>query len=572
MLKLGAMFVALATFSTAWATPLPPSLRSAGVTQAEYDALQLEVTRAARARNVSERALRAVADRLGVRLAAGGRLDVEQLLTQIDARAADLAELQSRIIVLESANNTAISAILGDVRTAIEAGDLELAQTLLTTARQAARQASSRALIQETEVIGVEAELLALRGDFRAAADLYAQAAETAPAAETELRWRYRLGQAEALAAHGRAFFDAEAQEEALRVYQTMVLPLAPRGVRPLDWAATSRAIGRLYVEIRARTDSLDALEGYVTNLSGAAEVYEQQGETAELARTLRDMAASVLAEQEVVAGFARNALSHLVQLRDIYAELSLRRDWIEVQNLICRGERMLGVQASGVAEARAMFNRAEIACRAALADLSQTADPLLWGEVQHNLGAVMVARASAGEANAWRQAVTILTEGANVITRERYPARWAIFQAELGAAYRAAGSAHYAQAIAAFEAAIAQTSRERSPSQWLSYRTNLARTFIARGAPGDFARADPILEDVLTQATSTQFDATWEIATVAAVELELARARAGDRSRIEIGIARADAAIQAFNRTLMGAPRAVAAAQALREQLAALR
>jgi len=156
----------------------------------------------------------------------------------------------------------------------------------------------------------------------------------------------------------------------------------------------------------------------------------------------------------------------------------------------------------------------------AALAELSAASDTLLWGETQHNLGALLVARANAGDAAAWRNAASVLNEGAATISRARYPARWAMFQAELGAAYRAAGQAHYDEAIAAYEGAIEETNRARSPSLWLAYGTDLARTLIACGDRGDFANAEAMLADVLSQATASQFDSSWEAATLGNAEL----------------------------------------------------
>ncbi len=74
----GLVGVLLIEAEPARAQALPPEVRSAGVTAGEWQAVQAEVRRVARERDVSEAALRAVAVRVSGNLARNGRPDVER--------------------------------------------------------------------------------------------------------------------------------------------------------------------------------------------------------------------------------------------------------------------------------------------------------------------------------------------------------------------------------------------------------------------------------------------------------------------------------------------------------------
>jgi tetratricopeptide (TPR) repeat protein len=88
-----------------------------------------------------------------------------------------------------------------------------------------------------------QAQVAAAKQEYRRAADLFAQAAAT-PGLEVPQQWRYQTDRALVLEYLGRELMDVAALEEAIGLYETRVLPLAPREQRPDDWATTQNHLG----------------------------------------------------------------------------------------------------------------------------------------------------------------------------------------------------------------------------------------------------------------------------------------------------------------------------------------
>lgn len=270
VLALMASFLAAPVVVSAQA--LPDQIRNAGVTVAQWNGIRQEVRRAALSRAVSERALAAVAERVGVELARGGRIDVDQLLKLIDGRATQIKALQERLALLAASGDPATAGRLSEARAAMDAGDLDGAERILGDARRAARASREKAQLREAEVAGLEAQVKALRFDYLGAAALYEDAAQTAPASETKARWDYRMKQASALRERGRAFGEPAPLQASVGLYRDQAFPLAPRASAPADWATTQNALGLTLTVIGERGDK-QALADAVAAFRAALEV-----------------------------------------------------------------------------------------------------------------------------------------------------------------------------------------------------------------------------------------------------------------------------------------------------------
>jgi hypothetical protein len=119
---------------------LPDSIASAGVTQAEWDSIQVEVRRQARRAGVAEAALLAVAERAGVNLAISGRYNATRLrdliLSQLESQARAIADLQARLEILIRAADPEIANLLASAQRAIDDGLLEDADRFLSLAEE----------------------------------------------------------------------------------------------------------------------------------------------------------------------------------------------------------------------------------------------------------------------------------------------------------------------------------------------------------------------------------------------------------------------------------------------------
>ena len=401
--------------------PLPASVRIDGISVQARQALESRVGVLAVELGVSQRALAAVAERLGEKLLdADGKPDVSRILGLLDQQAATLKALETRLFSLEANNDPETAELLRRARELIDAGNLDGADAILAEARQAARSSRQQAQLREAEVISVEAETRVLRLDYVGAAELYAEAAETAPAENTIVRWRYRLDQANALSSRGEAFLDPGALQAAVDLYRTIVLPLAPRDVRPEDWALTQASLGIALLTMGER------------------------GNNAALV-------ASVEAFQSV--------LEVLTRERD-------QVGWANAQMNLGNVLRVIGESGNDVALAESFA-----AYRSALEVMTRERTPQDWARTQVNLGNALLVKGERGDVAALVASVAAFRSALEVITRERTPQDWARTQVNLGNALRVMGEREddgaLAASVAAYRSALEVMTRERDPAGW---------------------------------------------------------------------------------------------------------
>lgn len=394
---------------------LPVSLRAAGVSQEQWDALQEEVRLTASRANVSERALAAVAERLGLALAEGGRrVNVADILNQLGSLARRILELETRLTVLARDEDPAISTLIAQAQTAVGAGDLDAADVALAAARQARaeRNALRRAQLEagqleEAAIVAAQAEVALLRIDYLGASALFAEAAELAPDGARE-KWSYTLAQADALFARADEFFDADAAQRAIEVYRDRALPLSPRDDFPEGWAATHIQLA----DAHAR-----------------------------------------LGEDEQAAAAYRAALE--VFTREAYPDV-----WADTQ-------RELAGVVPDLNEAAALY-------REVLAASPRETDPDMWAAAQYGLGETLLALGEAGDSDATMEGMRLLREVADAFPRDSV--WWAGVQLAIaGAARNFESPDDLRTLIATARAQVADLDRERQPGTWVSAQLFLA-------------------------------------------------------------------------------------------------
>jgi len=121
-------------------TGLPPEFASSGITVADWEDIQRQVSAEARRAGVAEAALMAAAERAGVNLAASGRYKAANLrdaiINQLEIQAQSIAVLTERLTVLIRAADPEIGNLLNAARTAINEGRLEDAERSLALAEE----------------------------------------------------------------------------------------------------------------------------------------------------------------------------------------------------------------------------------------------------------------------------------------------------------------------------------------------------------------------------------------------------------------------------------------------------
>ncbi|OQW58948.1 MAG: hypothetical protein A4S17_11505 [Proteobacteria bacterium HN_bin10] len=247
-----ALFAAAPAFADG---PLPASLRSAGVTQEQWGTLQGQVRHAAARASVSELALAAVAERLGLALAEGGRqVLVTDILGQLDALATRIAELEVRFNSIARDEDPEVATLVAQAQVAIGAADLDASVAPLAEARRlrAERNAQLRARLEagqrdEAVIAGVQGGVALLRADYLGAAAQFEEAAQLSP----EDAWAWR--------------------NQAVWALQTS-LSVRSRTADPAGWAQTMLALSSAYNSQGRVNDARVAM-------NAAIEGFEQVGD-----------------------------------------------------------------------------------------------------------------------------------------------------------------------------------------------------------------------------------------------------------------------------------------------------
>lgn len=493
LLTLVVAFSAVLLAAPADAQPLPDSLRSAGVTQAQWDTISRQARAQARRANVSEAALIAAAEAASRNLVASGRIDADALqqtiLDALRGQAEQIAELQRRLEALTGDDDAPVAALFQQARAALNEGRLDDADRLLAgvaasdlTAIRAADAEAERRRLRAGETIASRGQVAFVQADYRLAAEHYARAAEVVPQAAIERRWAYRRGQAEALFQRGERFVEPAALAEAVQVYESAVLPLAPREARPSDWAQAHVGLANIRV-VQANRGDVAALAAAEQGYAAAAGAFEEVGDRAGVARAQIGLG-NVYRLQGV-----RGSAGALVRAVGAYeAALRVRTreadpvGWARLQSALGGVSVIQGRR--GVPGA---LERAVAAFEAALEVFTAESDPLDWAQTQTNLGAALTALGEGGgSARVLTRAVAAYEAALTVMTREAYPAGWALTQMNLGNAQIELGErgvdGAYRQAVAAYEAALTVRTRAADPSGWTLLQINLAWAHVFMG------------------------------------------------------------------------------------------
>ncbi|MGD9981606.1 MAG: hypothetical protein AB7H66_05060 [Hyphomonadaceae bacterium] len=469
-LFLALVFGAVLAISPALAQPLPDSLRAAGITQAQWRQAQGVIRAQARTLDLRERAVRALA----VDIFAGNPdLSFDACLELIRDGAERLPQLIAAARALDPHGDPMLANLRRRAIAAASAGRLREALSLQDEYAEAFHDALERAVEQPR--LDLAASYAAAGGtayalgDYLAAAERYARAAEAAPAGAIEVRWSYRAYQADSLWRRGDLFFEPATSQEAVRLYEEVVLPLAPRDLRPADWAATQQNLG-IALQILGERGAPDGLERSVAAYEAALTVRTREADPSGWAQTQMNLA---------------NALQ-------------------------IQGER-------GVPQA---LERAIAAYEQALAITPRESNPDSWARTQMNLGNALSVIGKRGAPGALERAVAAYEAAHTVWTREANPAGWAMIHTNMGGALRSLGQSGapgaLERAVASYEAALSVTPRDASPVAWARAQVNLGVALIVqsdRDVPGALERAVDCFEAALTAITAETYPNAWAVA-----------------------------------------------------------
>lgn len=379
-------------------------------------------------------------------LAEFGHGDVPDDPAQIERLLRTAAEqyrlFEEHLRELDNSGDLVVRDLLREAKALVAQGLFDAADAMLL-------EAERHADLARAKVRANRGALANLRLRHRESANHYAAAARIVPEEEMEVHWRYELLRANALYSLGLDYGDNAALTEAIALYRTSVLPLAPRAERWHESAMTQNDLGApLWI--------LGGREGGTVRLEQAVAAY-------------------------------RAALEEWTRQR---APLQ----WAMTQNNLCAALRTIGEREGGTAR----LEEAVVACRAALKERTRARFPLDWALTQNNLGAALRTLGKReGSTARLEEAVTAYREALEERTRERVPLDWAMTQSNLcnvlvTLGRREGGTARLKEAVAAYRMVLEERSRERVPLGWAETQYNLGNALaLLSEREGDPALAE---------------------------------------------------------------------------------
>jgi tetratricopeptide (TPR) repeat protein len=374
-----------------------------------------------------------------------------------------------------------------------------------------------------------QARIAALRQDYRRAAELFAQAAAT-PGLEAPSQWQYQKERASVLEDLGREFGDNAALEQAIKLYETTILALAPRTERPDDWATAQNNLGNALGVLGQRQRGTRMLERSITAFENALSERSRDRLPLDWAATQNNLgnALGILAQRQGDTEMLEKAIEAFESALEIRTQEKTPQDWATTQNNLGAALLTLGQRKKDTK----ILKKSVDAYKNVLQEWTRERVPLEWAMTLNNLGTALRAIGEHRKGpRTLEQAVAAYRSALAERGRERVPRDWAMTQNNLGAALQKLGerqgdSRILAEAVAAYENALEEWTRERMPMVWAMTMANLGvarRTLaeqaqdveVSRRAVADLKAAAEVFHD----ASHAQY---YELA-----EEQLAKARA---------------------------------------------
>jgi len=412
----------------------------------------------------------------------------EKLLTQV---ADDFIKVRTDLKTLAS-SDPEVTQLRSQAEYNLSLGLIETARSALTRAIEV-DQASGDTLearlkvrrLSEAASYAARAGVARTHVEYRAAASDFAMAAVLAERWDAGLAWRYTLYQANNLETLGEEFGDKTALTEAIDIYHK-ALGLAPRELRPLDWAATQDGLGVTLRVFGERQPTPVQLEQAIAAFHEALQERTRERVPIDWASTEFHLGVAFLR-----LAFRENGTESLeaaaAAFQEALKEWTHKRDplnWASTQNVLANAFSRLGQHDGSTARVEA----AVAAYREALKELTRERVPLGWAATLNNLGLALawLGKRPNGTAQL-EEAVGVYREALTVLTRERAPMQWALLQANLGRALAPlgeweVGSARLEEAAVAFREALKERTRERMPLDWARTKLELSNVLERLG------------------------------------------------------------------------------------------
>jgi tetratricopeptide (TPR) repeat protein len=460
-----------------------------------------------------------------------GEQDVplEHIGPKLGEIAAKHRTLMERWSVLDTAD-PATAALAAQAKAAIDGGLYDEADAMLlrardqeiAAARQAeqlardAQQAAERRWLRAAEADGKRGDLAMTRLKYVDAAQHYAAAASSVPAARQDERRQYLEKEADALYQQGFERGDNRAAAQAIDRHRALARA-TDRATMPLDWARTQTNLGNALATLGEREAETARLEEAVVAYRLALQEATRERVPLDWARTQMRLGNALQALGGREAGTGR--LEEAVAAYRLALEEATREwvplDWARTQMNLGNALATLGEREVGTAR----LEEAVAAYRLALEERTRERAPLAWATAQMNLGTALerLGERQVGTARL-EEAVAVYRLALEEWTRERVPLDWAMAQMNLGNALQAlgdreSGTARLEEAVTAYRLALEEWTRERVPLYWATTQMNLGNALQTLGErePGTERLAEAVAAwDICLTVIETAWPQVW--------------------------------------------------------------
>lgn len=452
------------------------------------DRNQATITATARARNLEQRAFRAIVLELGLR---NYGASPDELVKAIQDRAKQAAEYESTNARLRAQFEALADvtlrqparAILDRADKAYAKGELERAQLELDAllnlrggALAQSRDAYDAAVFSAMALASSRGDLETLDRIDAASERVYIRMEKNAKRA----RYHNKVRKAGAYYSRGVIGVDDALLLNAINIYRNEALPLLDRATEPYQWATIQNRLGQALLVLGTREGKVPTLVEAASAHRVALEIYEREGERLPLAvaMTFNNLGTALQNLGRLESGKARleeavqahrNALTLYQGERAKYMEA-------DTQNYLGSALLSLGKRESG----NARLEEAVRAHRAALLISTRYSDPHYWAAAQNSLGSALnnLGERESGTEKL-EEAISSYRAALTKRTRERNPLRWALTQNNLGTALnnlgeRESDTERLEEAIRTYRAALMELPRDKVPLEWARTQSNL--------------------------------------------------------------------------------------------------
>ncbi len=344
-------------------------------------------------------------------------------------------------------------------------------------------------------ILGTQALASIVGQEFGRAAQLYEKAASV-HGLDLPAQWKYQNKRAQALVDLGRDYTDNTTLEQAVELYETKIVALAPQDERPADWVKTQCSLADALGILGHRHRGTHLLERSIDTYEGALSKLDRKKLPHDWATIQNNLgnALGALGQRQGNTELLEKSVAAFEFALEERSRDSTPDDWATSQNNLGAALHSLGQHEEGTK----LLSKSVAAYTKVLEIWTRKRMPLEWATALNNLGTVLrVLGERQSGTRSLEKSVAAYQNALAIRSRDQFPQDWAMTQNNLGAALqklaeRVEGTQELEDAVAAYNNALKVWTRDKMPMGWTMTMANLGvarRTLAERAKDLEIAR-----------------------------------------------------------------------------------